>query len=54
MEGQIRKQRQETLYRQRERRQKFLEILVIIIAVITGLIVLAGLVWVFKFKGDQL
>ena len=52
MEGQIRKQRQETLYRQRERRQKFLEILVIIIAVITGLVVLAGLVWVFKLKGD--
>src|SRR6056300_499899 len=37
MEGQIRKQRQETLYRQRERRQKFVEWLVIIIAVIIGL-----------------
>jgi len=29
MEGQIRKQRQETLYRQRERRQKFLEYIII-------------------------
>src|SRR5210317_1792426 len=29
MEGQIRKQRQETLYRQRERRQRFLEYVII-------------------------
>ncbi len=52
MEGQIRKQRQETLYRQRERRQKFIEWVVIIISVITGVAILATLVWVFKFK-DQ-
>jgi len=50
MEGQIRKQRQETLYRQRERRQKFIEWVVIIISVIIGLAILATLVWVFKFK----
>ena len=52
MEGQIRKQRQETLYRQRERRQKFIEWVVIIISVITGVAILATLVWFFKFK-DQ-
>ena len=52
MEGQIRTQRQETLYRQRERRQKFIEWVVIIISVITGVAILATLVWFFKFK-DQ-
>lgn len=36
MEGQIRKQRQETLYRQRERRQKFIEWVVIIFSVLVG------------------
>jgi len=51
MEGQIRKQRQETLYRQRERRQKFVEWLVIITSVIIGLAILATLVWMFKLKG---
>lgn len=52
MEGQIRKQRQETLYRQRERRQKFIEWVVIITSVITGVAILAIFVWLFKFK-DQ-
>jgi len=52
MEGQIRKQRQETMYRQRERRQKFIEWVVIILSIITGLIILAGLVWMFKVKGQ--
>jgi len=51
MEGQIRKQRQETLYRQRERRQKFVEWLVIITSVIIGAAILATLVWMFKLKG---
>jgi hypothetical protein len=51
MEGQIRKQRQETLYRQRERRQKFIEWVVIIMSVITGVAILATLVWFFKIKG---
>lgn len=36
MEGQIRKQRQETLYRQRERRQKFIEWVVITFAILVG------------------
>ena len=33
MEGQIRKQRQETLYKQRERRQKFVEIIAWIVMI---------------------
>jgi myo-inositol catabolism protein IolC len=45
MEADIRKQRKETLYRQRERRQKFVEIVVIILAVMTGIGILAGLVY---------
>jgi len=36
MEGSIRKQRQETIYKQRERRRKFIEIVAIILTVITG------------------
>ncbi len=50
MEGKIRKQRQETLYRQRERRQKFVEWLVIILLVITGSIVLFGVIWFLKSR----
>ena len=46
MEGQIRKQRQETLYRQRERRQKFIEIVVIAAATIVGLGLLAIIIYV--------
>ena len=45
MEGQIRKQRQETLYRQRERRQKFVEIVVIAAAMIVGLGLLAIVIY---------
>jgi len=37
MEGQIRKQRQETIYRQRERRRKFVEVVAIILIVTTGI-----------------
>jgi len=46
MEGQIRQQRKETLYRQRERRQKFIEVIVIIgaIAVISTLLI--GGMWI--------
>ena len=50
MEGQIRKQRQETIYRQRERRQKFVEIVVIILAVVTGAALLFGFIWFMKSK----
>ena len=45
MEGQIRKQRQETLYRQRERRQKFLEIVVLSIAMIIGIGILGVIIY---------
>ena len=52
MEGNIRKQRQETLYLQRERRQKFVEICVIILAVLVGAAALVGFVWLIKMKGS--
>ena len=45
MEGQIRTQRAETLYRQRERRQKFIEILVLSIACIIGIGVFAVIIY---------
>ena len=52
MEGNIRKQRQETLYRQRERRQKFVEICAIILAILVGAAALVGFVWLVKTKGS--
>jgi len=48
MEGSIRKQRQETIYRQRERRRKFLEIAAIILTVATGVGLLVMLVMWLK------
>jgi hypothetical protein len=41
MEGQIRKRRQETLYRQRERRRKFIEVVAVIAIILTGVGLLA-------------
>lgn len=52
MEGNIRKQRQETLYRQRERRQKFIEICVIIGSILIGTAILIGFIWLVKTKGS--
>ena len=52
MEGNIRKQRQETLYRQRERRQKFVEICVIIGSILIGAAILIGFIWFVKTKGS--
>ena len=49
MEGSIRKQRQETLYRQRERRQKFIEIIALAFTMIIGLGFL-GIVFYFGMK----
>lgn len=46
MEGQIRKQRQETLYRQRERRQQFIEIIVLSITMIIGIGILGVIIYV--------
>lgn len=45
MEAAIRKQRQETLYLQRERRRKFIEIAAVTIALIFGAILLAAFIW---------
>jgi hypothetical protein len=50
MEGRIRKQRQETLYRQRERRQKFIEWVVITAA--TGIAVTVLTITYFILKGE--
>lgn len=50
MEGRIRKQRQETLYRQRERRQKFIEWVVITAAIGVGVTVLT--ITYFILKGE--
>jgi len=48
MEGQIRKRRKETLYRQRERRRKFVEIVAWTIMVGAGLAVLTAFVMLLK------
>jgi len=52
MEGQIRKQRQETLYRQRERRQKFIEIIAIILAISSIATLLIGGIWLVTRHGN--
>ena len=48
MEGQIRKQRQETLYRQRQRRRKFVEITAWIVMGLIGCAVLVAFVTLLK------
>ena len=48
MEGQIRKRRQETLYRQRERRRKFVEIVAWTIMIGAGIAVLTSFVLLLK------
>ena len=48
MEGQIRKRRQETLYRQRERRRKFVEIVAWVVMIGAGTAVLASFVLLLK------
>ena len=48
MEGQIRKRRQETLYAQRERRRKFVEIVAWIVMIGAGAAVLASFVLLLK------
>jgi len=50
MEGQIRTQRQKTLYRQRERRQKFIEIVVYFIAAVIGIGILYGIAMYFQMQ----
>ena len=48
MEGQIRKRRQETLYRQRERRRKFVEIVAWVVMIGAGIAVLTSFVLLLK------
>ena len=47
MEGKIRKERQETLYRQRERRRKFVEIVALIGLFIAVVVFVAFVIWLF-------
>jgi hypothetical protein len=52
MEGAIRKTRQETIYRQKERRRKFVEILAIVGAVLIGAVLLISLIfWLIGLQG---
>ena len=53
MEGQIRKRRQETLYRQRERRRKFVEVVAWIICISAGAAVLTAFVMLLKAHSAQ-
>jgi len=48
MEGQIRKERQETIYAQAQKRQKFVEWLIMGVAVLIGASLLALAAWVLK------
>jgi len=48
MEGKIRKQRQETLYLQRQRRRKFVEIVAWIVMSLVGVCVLVGFIFFLK------
>lgn len=45
MEGQIRKQRQETIYKQAQRRRKFLEAAAIILGIVVISILFIGVIW---------
>ena len=51
MEGRIRKQRQETLYRQLERRRKFIEIVSIIIFILAVAAFIFFIVWLYVQQG---
>ncbi|MDB9996608.1 hypothetical protein OAE49_06285 [Gammaproteobacteria bacterium] len=48
MEGQIRKKRQETLYLQRQRRRKFVEIVAWIVMAAIGIVLITGFVFLLK------
>jgi|TARA_R100001460_G_scaffold47848_4_gene85714 hypothetical protein len=53
MEGRIRKQRQETLYRQRERRRKFVEVICIILLVTSVGAFLVFLAWLYVKRKEN-
>ena len=52
MERDIRKQRKETLYAQREARKHFLEIVAIILFTTVGALFLVGIVWLISNRGS--
>ncbi len=52
MERDIRKQRKETLYAQREARKHFLEIVAIILFTTLGALFLVGIVWLISNRGS--
>ena len=51
MEGRIRKQRQETLYRHRERRRKFVEVVSIMLFIIAVFAFILFLIWLYIQRG---
>jgi len=51
MEGRIRKQRQETLYRQRERRRKFIEVVSIMLFILLVGAFVFFLIWLYVQRG---
>ena len=53
MEGQIRKRRQETLYAQRERRRKFVEIVAWVVMAVAGIATLTAFVFLLKSHSAQ-
>ena len=53
MEGRIRKQRQETLYRQRERRRKFVEVICIIFLITMVGAFLVFLAWLYVKRREN-
>tara|TARA_R100000278_G_C5409126_1_gene142398 strand:+ start:142 stop:621 length:480 start_codon:yes stop_codon:yes gene_type:complete len=53
MEGEIRKRRQETLYRQRERRRKFVEVLCIILLLTVVGAFLVFLAWLYVKRREN-
>ena len=50
-EARVRKERQETIYRQRERRQKFLEICAIILLGVLTIGIFIWFIWLIRQKG---
>ena len=53
MEGQIRKRRQETLYAQRERRRKFVEIVAWVVMAVVAIATLTAFVFLLKSHSSQ-
>jgi DNA-binding transcriptional regulator YbjK len=52
MERDIRKQRKETIYKQREARKHFMEILAVILLTTVGALFFIGLIWLISNRGS--